>query len=226
MISEGDKIAIGVSGGKDSLTLLMALSSLQNYYPLSFEICAISVDLGLPNMDFSPIRKLCEDLNVPYYVEETQISEIVFERREEKNPCALCSNLRKGALNDLAREIGCNKVAYAHHKDDVIETMMLSLLYEGRFHSFAPVTELSESDITLIRPLIYVSEAEVKGFAKRYELPVMVNTCPVDGATKREEVHNIVSDLTRNIPDVKKRLFKSVTSSSIEGWYGDKIARY
>ena len=154
MIAEGDKIAVGISGGKDSLTLLYALSSLRRFYPHPFELVAVTVDLGFANLDLSEIKKLCEKLEVPYTVVKTQIGQIVFEQRQENNPCALCAKMRKGALNEAMKQLGCNKIAYAHHMDDVVETMMLSLLYEGRFHTFSPVTYLDDTGLTVIRPLI------------------------------------------------------------------------
>ena len=172
MIEEGDRIAIGISGGKDSLTLLYAMQGLQKFYPKRFELEAVTVDLGYPGFDLEPIRQLCQKLQVPYNVIPTQIGKIVFEERQESNPCALCAKLRKGAFNDRIKELGCNKVAYAHHKDDMVETMLLSLMYEGRFHSFLPKTYLDRMDLTVIRPLIYVSESEVIGFRNKYHLPV------------------------------------------------------
>ena len=167
MIEEGDKIAIGISGGKDSLTLLYALHGLKRFYPAHFELEAITVDLGFPDFNLSPVRALCEELNVHYTVVPTDIYEIIFNVRKESNPCALCAKMRKGALNQAIKETGCNKVAYAHHKDDVVETMLLSLIFEGRFHSFAPVTYLDRMDLTVIRPLMYMNEVDVIGFVNK-----------------------------------------------------------
>ena len=164
MINDGDKIAIGISGGKDSLTLLYALSHLRRFYPKNFDIEAITVSMGFKEMDFSPVEKLCRELDVNYTVVETEIADIIFSHRKETNPCSLCARMRKGAFNAKVKELGCNKEAYAHHYDDVIETMMMSLIYEGRFHCFSPVTYLDRSDITLIRPLIYVEEKDIIGF--------------------------------------------------------------
>ena len=180
MIAEGDKIAVGISGGKDSLTLLYALSSLRRFYPHPFELVAVTVDLGFANLDLSEIKKLCEKLEVPYTVVKTQIGQIVFEQRQENNPCALCAKMRKGALNEAMKQLGCNKIAYAHHMDDVVETMMLSLLYEGRFHTFSPVTYLDDTGLTVIRPLIYMKEADVIGFVRKFEVPVVMSPCPAD----------------------------------------------
>ena len=199
MIAEGDKIAVGISGGKDSLTLLYALSSLRRFYPHPFDLVAVTVDLGFANLDLTEIKKLCEKLEVPYTVVKTQIGQIVFEQRQENNPCALCAKMRKGALNEAMKQLGCNKIAYAHHMDDVVETMMLSLLYEGRFHTFSPVTYLDDTGLTVIRPLIYMKEADVIGFVRKYEVPVVKSPCPADGHTKREYVKQLLKQLNTAI---------------------------
>lgn len=218
MIEDGDKIAIGISGGKDSLTLLYALSHLQRFYPKKFDIEAITVSMGFEDMDFSPVEMLCKELGVNYTIVETEIAEILFTHRKESNPCSLCAKLRKGAFNAKAKELGCNKEAYAHHYDDVIETMMMSLIYEGRFNCFSPVTYLGKSDITLIRPLIYVKEAEIKGFRNAYKLPVVKNLCPVDGYTKRQYIKNLIKNMRSENPELKKQLFHAIQSSNIPGW--------
>ena len=173
MIQDGDRIAIGVSGGKDSLTLLYALAGLRKFYPHPFELHVISVDLGYQGFDLSPVRELCESLKVPYTIVPTQIGEIITAAGRESHPCSLCAKLRRGALNQAARELGCNKVAYAHHSDDIVETMMLSLMYEGRFYSFPPVTYLDGTELTVIRPLFVVWEADIIGFKKKYSLTVV-----------------------------------------------------
>ena len=218
MIQDGDKIAVGVSGGKDSLTLLHALKGLQRFYPKKFELCAITIDLGFQNQDLNKIIKMCEELDVPYEIVKTDIAQIVFEERKESNPCALCAKMRKGALNDAIKKNGCNKVAYAHHKDDVVETMLLSLIYEGRFHTFAPVTYLDRMDVTVIRPLIYMDEADVIGFVNKNNLPVAKSPCPADGHTKREYVHLLLQKLNHENPGVKARMFTAITDSGIRGW--------
>lgn len=218
MIDDNDKIAIGVSGGKDSLTLLYALSGLKRFYPKKFDIVAISVDLGFGIQDFSEINKLCNALNVELHIVTTQINQIVFIDRKESNPCSLCAKMRKGALNDKAKELGCNKIAYAHHKDDIIETMMLSLIYEGRFHAFAPVTYLDRTQLYVIRPMMFVSESEVIGFQHKMNLPVAKNPCPVDGHTKREYVKNLIASINSENPGVKERMFSAITNSKIKGW--------
>lgn len=218
MILEGDKIAIGISGGKDSLTMLYALSHLQRFYPKKFELEAVTVDLGFGNLNLDLVRALCEELNVPYTIEKTDIAEIIFERRKESNPCSLCAKMRKGALNQKIKEIGCNKIAYAHHKDDLIETMLLSMLFEGRLHTFSPVTYLDRTGLTVIRPLMYLSEGEVKGFVREYDLPVVKSSCPVDGYTKREYAKQLVSQLNKEHPGAKERIFHAILNGNLPGW--------
>ncbi|MDO4291983.1 MAG: ATP-binding protein [Eubacteriales bacterium] len=210
MICAGDKIAVGISGGKDSLTLLCALRALQRFYPQPFELLAVTVDLGFQNLDLEQISALCDRLEVPYTVVPTQISQIVFEKRQESNPCALCAKLRKGALNDAVRALGCNKVAYAHHKDDAVETMLLSLIYEGRFHTFSPVTCLDRTELTVIRPLIYMKEADVIGFVRKNQLPVVKSPCPADGHTRREYAKQLLRQLNRENPGVRDRMFTAL----------------
>ena len=218
MIEDGDKIAIGVSGGKDSLTLLYALTGIRRFYPKKFELEAISVDMGFKNMDFSKVAELCSHLDINYTIVKTDISDIVFNHRKESNPCSLCAKMRKGAFNTKAKELGCNKEAYAHHYDDVIETMMMSLIYEGRFHCFSPVTYLERADITLIRPLIYVEEQDIKGFRNAYQLPVVKNPCPVDGYTKREYIKQLIKSLQTESPGLRERLFHAIQSSGVNDW--------
>lgn len=210
MIQEGDRIAVGISGGKDSLTLLLALNALKRFYPQHFTIHAVTVDLGFGNLDLSRIEALCKELDIPYTIVPTQIFDIVFNQRQESNPCALCAKMRKGALNDAVRAAGCNKVAYAHHKDDVVETMLLSLIFEGRFHTFSPVTYLDRMELTVIRPLIYMKEADVIGFVNKYHVPVVKSPCPADGHTKREYVRQLLRQLNRENPGVRDRMFTAV----------------
>lgn len=223
MIESGDCICVGISGGKDSLTLVCALAKLSEFYPLPFTVKAITIDLGFNNVNFDKIKRFCEELNIEYRIIETQISQIVFDERKESNPCSLCANMRKGTLNQAAKEMGCNKIAYAHHKDDVIETMMLSLLYEGRFHTFCPVTHLEKSKVTLIRPLIYMNESDIIGFVNKYEIPVLKSPCPVDGYTKREYVHELIRDINKTNPGVKERMFTAICDSTLEGWNVDEF---
>lgn len=218
MIHTGDKIAIGISGGKDSLTLLYALHGLQRFYPEKFDLEAITVDLGNPDFDLSHIRHLCETMQIPYTVVKTEIAQIVFEERKEKNPCSLCAKMRKGALNDAVKKLGCNKIAYAHHKDDIVETMMMSLIYEGHFYSFPPITHLDRTNLTVIRPLMYVSEADVKGFCRKYQLPVVKSPCPADGYTKRQYVKDFLRKLNLENPGVKERMFSAIINGNISDW--------
>ena len=218
MIQEGDRIAVGISGGKDSLTLLYALNSLKYFYPKHFEIVAVTVDLGFQNLNLQKIQELCDSLGVEYKIIRTDIAQIVFQERKESNPCSLCAKMRKGALNTAIKEVGCNKVAYAHHKDDVVETMMLSLVYEGRFHTFSPVTYLDRMDLTVIRPLIYMNESDVIGFVNKYELPVVKSPCPADGNTKREYVKTLLRQINMETPGVKSRMFTAICDSGMKGW--------
>lgn len=218
MIEAGDKIAIGISGGKDSLTLLRALNSLKIFYPKQFELCAITVDLGFQNLNLNQIAKLCEDLKVEYKIVETEIAKIIFEDRQESNPCSLCAKMRKGALNTVAKEMGCNKIAYAHHKDDIVETMIMSLIFEGRIHTFAPVTYLDRMDLTVIRPLMYMDEADIIGFVNKYELPVVKSPCPADGYTKRQYVKDLLRQLNLENPGVKSRMFTAIQNGNVKGW--------
>ena len=210
MVQSGDQIAIGISGGKDSLTLLYGLHGLQRFYPQDFTLQAVTVDLGFGNLNLDKIYELCEELSIPYTVIKTDIANIIFKERKESNPCSLCAKMRKGALNEAMKAIGCNKVAYAHHKDDVVETMLLSLIYEGRFHTFAPVTYLDRMDLTVIRPLIYMNEADVIGFVNKNNVPVVKSPCPADGHTKREYVKNLLRNLNIENHGVKERMFTAI----------------
>lgn len=218
MIEEGDKIAVGISGGKDSLTLLYALKGLQRFYPKHFELVAVTVNLGFEGFDLTEVQRLCKELEVPYYVIDTEIAEIIFQVRKEDNPCSLCAKMRKGALNEAVKKLGCNKVAYAHHRDDIIETMLLSLLFEGRFYAFSPKTFLDRMQLTVIRPMMYVPEVDVIGFRNKYHLPVAKNPCPADGVTKREYAKNLVRQLNMENPGVKDRMFHAIVNGNIEGW--------
>ena len=218
MIETGDKIAVGISGGKDSLTLLYALHGLKRFYPRPFTIEAITVDLGHPGFHLDRIADLCRTLEVPYTVVHTDIARIIFDERKETNPCSLCAKMRKGALNEAIKKAGCNKVAYAHHKDDIIETMLMSLIYEGRFHSFSPKTYLDRMDLTVIRPMMYVNEADVIGFQRKYELPVEKSRCPVDGLTKRQYAKDLIHQLELDHPGAKQRMFTAIINGNIEGW--------
>lgn len=218
MIENGDRIAVGISGGKDSLTLLYALHGLMRFYPQRFTLCAVTVDLGFDNLHLEQIKQLCDELDIPYHIVRTEIAQIVFETRKESNPCSLCAKMRKGALNEAMLAAGCNKIAYAHHKDDVIETMMMSLLYEGRLHTFQPVTHLDRTGITVIRPLIYLNEADIIGFVRKNQVPVVKSPCPMDGHTRREYIKQLIRNLNLENPGVKERMFTAVQNSQLDGW--------
>ena len=218
MIANGDRIAVGISGGKDSLTLLYALHGLKRFYPMHFEICAVTVDLGFHNLRLDKIKKLCQDLKLEYKIVETDIAQVIFEQRREENPCSLCAKMRKGALNQAIKDAGCNKVAYAHHKDDVVETMLMSLIFEGRFHTFSPVTYLDRMQLTVIRPLMYMNEADVIGFVHKYDVPVVKSPCPADGHTKREYVKTLLRQLNLENPGGKERMFTAIRNGGMKGW--------
>ena len=218
MIKDGDKIAIGISGGKDSLALLYALAGLRRVYPQKFEILALTIDMGFENVDFSKIAELCKKLDVEYHVIPTQISKIIFEERKEASPCSLCAKMRRGAIHTSAKELGCNKVALGHHFDDTIETFMLNLFFEGRIGCFSPVTYLSRTDITLIRPMIYLPEKDVRYFANSVELPVVKSPCPADGNTQREEMKKLLSELDRKHKGLRYRIFGAIQRGEIDGF--------
>lgn len=210
MIKDGDKIAVGVSGGKDSVTLLKLLAEYKRFSPERFDLVAIAVDLNFSDnkTDFAPIKTLCDSLDVPFYVEKTDIGAVVFEVRKETNPCALCSKMRKGALNNLAKSLGCNKVALGHHRDDAIDTLMLSLLYEGRLSTFAPKSYLDKMDLTLIRPMILVKEMDIISYSK--SLPIVKSCCPANKMTKREYVKDLISKVGADIPNVRDMMFTAL----------------
>lgn len=209
MIQSGDKIAVGLSGGKDSLTLLKGLQQLQKFYPVPYELVAIYVDLGIENNADTTIpilEEYCNELDIPFYGIRTQIYPIIFKERKEKNPCSLCAKMRKGALNEKALSLGCNKIAYAHHKNDFIETSIMSLFFEGHYYCFPPVTHLDKTGLTLIRPMLFIEEWEVKGYAYKNHLPVITNPCPADGYTKRQEIKNYLQASQKQFPGLNKNL--------------------
>ena len=218
MIDAGDRIAVGVSGGKDSLTLLVLLAELKKFYPKPFTLEAFSVDLGLGGMDFSPVEALCGELEVPFHRIETQIGPVLFEYRKEQNPCSLCAKMRRGALSKAVTEAGIHKVALGHHRYDVVETFLMSLLYEGRIACFEPVTYLDRSGVTQIRPMLYIPELTITHFAQRMELPVVRNTCPADKHTKREETKALIASLRETYPELKDRLFGAVQRYPLHNW--------
>lgn len=215
MIADGDVIAVGVSGGKDSLTLLAILASLRRYLPQKFDVKALTLTMGYDNYDTSEIAAFCERIEVPYIVKETDIAKVVFDYRQEKNPCALCAKLRRGALNDLAKEEGCNKVALGHHFDDVLETFFLSLFYEARLSCFSAVTYLSRVDLTVIRPMLYIEEHMISSYAKRADLPVLHNPCPADKHTKREYMKQLIRGFEAENKDVRMRIFRAIKEGNL-----------
>lgn len=218
MIEEGDKIAVGLSGGKDSITLLMGLKALQRFYPKKFDLIAISVNPGFDFFDSSFLQKTCEKIGVPFIEEVSHIKEIVFDIRSEKNPCSLCANLRRGILNSVAIREGCNKIALGHNEDDVLETFLLNFLYAGNLSTFAPVSYMDRSKITLIRPMIYIPEKEVRKFIKRNEITVMPKVCPMDGVSKREDMRLQLETWERNIPTIRANMIGAIKRAKINGW--------
>jgi len=225
MISEGDRIAVGVSGGKDSLTLLVLLAGLREFYPKRFELEAVTVDMGLGGMDFSGVAALCGRLGVPYTLKKTQIGPVIFDYRKEPNPCSLCAKMRRGALNEILLARGVNKVALGHHYDDAVETFLMSLLFEGRLSCFEPVTYLDRTGITQIRPMLYLSEKTVAHFAEREGLPVVHNVCPADKHTKRQEIKELIYSLSAEYPGLKTRIFGAMQRLPLPGWGTDGPAR-
>lgn len=223
MIEAGDKIAVGVSGGKDSLVLLVLLAGLRKYFSKPFELEAITIDMGL-GMDYSHIQKLCEEWDVPYTVIHTEIAPIIFDYRKEKNPCSMCSKMRRGALNQAITDKGFNKLALGHHYDDAVETFLMSLIFEGRISCFQPVTNLDRTGVVQIRPMLYIHEKTVDNFAKRMELPVLENRCPVDKHTKREEIKDLIYDLSATYPDLRERIFGAMQRFPLPEW--EPMGRY
>lgn len=224
MLEENDKIGICLSGGKDSITLLHAFKSLQRFYPKKFEIIAISVNPGFEFFDTNFLQDICNNLEIPLFIEKSNAKEIVFDIRKEKNPCSLCANLRRGALNDTAKKLGCTKVALGHHKDDAIETFIMSLFYEGRVNCFSPKTYLDKQGITVIRPMVYIEEYMTKKATKKFNYPVIVNPCPANGSTKRQDVKELLTQLNSTMPGVKKNIFGALNNSEkLFIWDKDKI---
>lgn len=217
MISEGDRIGVGVSGGKDSLALLLFLAELRKYHSSSFHLEAVTIDMGM-GMDYSEIRQICESIDVPFTLVDTQIGPVVFDYRKEKNPCSMCAKMRRGALNQTLLERGLNKLALGHHYDDAVETFMMSLLFEGRISCFQPVTDLDRTGIIQIRPMLYVHEQSIDHFAVRHNLPVLKNRCPVDKQTKREEIKKLIYDLSAKYPELKERIFGAMQRLPLPEW--------
>lgn len=218
MICEGDNVTVGVSGGKDSLTLLCAMKALSGFYPEKFQVSAVSIDMGFENMSFEEIKKLCCRLDVHYEIVKTDIREIIFDIRKEKNPCSLCAKMRRGALNDAAKKMGSDVVALGHHFDDVVETFVMNQLFEGRAGCFSPVTYLDRMGVRVIRPMIYMPENYVRIFAKKNGLPVVKSRCEADGNTMREYTKNLIFTLDKEYPGLKQRLFTALCGSGLDGW--------
>ena len=217
MIEENDKIAICLSGGKDSITMLHAFKSLQRFYPKKFDIIAVSIDPGFEFFNTKFLQKICNELEIPLFIEKSNAKEIVFDIRKEKNPCSLCANLRRGIINSVAIREGCNKIALGHNQDDVLETFLLNLLYTGNIGTFSPVSYMDRSKITLIRPLIYTPEKDTRRFIKKNNLEVMSVVCPMDGTSKREDMKQLIFTLTKSIPMIRANLFGAI-QRNIEGW--------
>ena len=221
MIDEGDKIAVCLSGGKDSITMLHAFKALQRFYPKNFEIIAVSVNPGFEFFNTEFLQKICDDLEIPLFIEKSNAKEIVFDIRKEKNPCSLCANLRRGVINSIAIREGCNKIALGHNQDDVLETFLINLLYTGNIGTFSPMSYMDRSKITLIRPLIYTPEKEARRFVKKNNLEVMKKVCPMDGTSKREDMKQLIFTLTKNIPMIRANLFGAI-QRNLDDWKIEK----
>lgn len=222
MIEDGDKIAVAVSGGKDSICLLMALNALRRFYDKKFSIISITINPGFEGFDSSCLKNLCDSMNIEFIEEVSHIKEIVFDIRNEKNPCSLCANLRRGILNSVAIREGCNKLALGHNQDDVLETFLLNLFYNGNVSTFAPISYMDRSDITLIRPLVYAPEKDIKRFIKRQNITVMNKCCSMDGASKREDIKTLIKNMSMDIPTLRSNLFGAIKRTGIKGWGTDK----
>lgn len=225
MIEAGEHIAVGVSGGKDSMLTLAALARLREFYPKPFTLTAITLEMGFPGMDFTPIAQYCEQLNVPYVRIEAPVYEVVFQERQEKNPCSLCAKFRRGALNTAMVERGIRKIALGHHYDDAVETLLMNLLFEGRIGCFQPVTYLDRMDVMQIRPLLYVEEKEVANAVSRLQLPTVENTCPADGGTRREEIKQLLQTLEKDYPGLRTKIFGAIRRYPLYGWDTETLQR-
>ena len=225
MIEDGETIAVGVSGGKDSLVALTALARLRRFYPKPFQLEAITLEMGMPGMDFMPVEEYCRRLEVPYRRIQVPVYQIVFEERKEKNPCSLCAKMRRGSLNTALKERGISKIALGHHYDDAIETLLMNLLFEGRIGCFQPVTWLDRMEITQIRPLLYCREEEIRRAARRLELPVVPSSCPADGSSRRQEIKELLEQLSGRYPDLKQKLFGAIQRYPLYGWDREHLER-
>lgn len=220
MIDDGDKVAIGVSGGKDSVAMLVGLAQLRRFYPKKFELIAVTLDpcFNDTHGDYSEISRLCEELCIPYIIKRTELAKIIFQTREEKNPCSLCARMRRGALHDIAKESGCNKIALGHHMDDAAETFMMNLLNLGQIGCFSPVSYLSRKDLYMIRPMIFASEKDVKRAINKNNLPVVKSLCPVDKKTQREDVKILLNNLEKDYPALRKKIVGALQRGEIDRW--------
>jgi tRNA(Ile)-lysidine synthetase-like protein len=218
MIDEGDKIVVGLSGGKDSITLLRGLKNMQIFYPKKFDIIAVTIDPGFEGFNTEYLSDMCKELEIPYFIEESHTKEIVFDIRNEKNPCSLCANLRRGIINSIALREGANKIALGHNKEDVLETFLLNLFYGGKIHTFSPVSYMDRSKITLIRPLVYTEEKEIKRYIKKEGLEPMAKCCPMDGVSKREDMKQLINDFSKDLKNIKSNLMGAIERSGIDGW--------
>lgn len=218
MIEDGDKIAVALSGGKDSISMLMGFKNLQRFYPKKFDIIAVTINPGFEGFDVDLLKNLCNDLDVPFIVEDGHMQEIVFDIRNEKNPCSLCANIRRGMLNSIAIREGCNKIAVGHNEDDVLETFLMNLFYAGSINTFAPVSYMDRSKITLIRPLIYAPEKYIRSFIKRNNIQVMPKACPMDGFSKREDMKNFIFNMQKEIPNVRANIYGAIKRANVNGF--------
>lgn len=218
MIPQGGRVAVGLSGGKDSLTLLWALSQLKEYHPSRFELCAITLDMGFPDSDFSPLSDFCNKIGVPFHLIKTDIAPVIFDIRKEENPCSLCAKMRRGSLVEAALSLGFDRIALGHHYDDAVETFFLSLFYEGRINCFMPVTFLDRTGVTQIRPMLYVEEQRIISAVKRHSLPVCKNPCPANKHTKREYIKKLTHSLSQENNGLKKRIFGAIERYPLKGW--------
>ena len=218
MIEDGDKIAVALSGGKDSITMLMGFKNLQRFYPKKFDLIAVSINPGFEGFDVNLLQKICDDIDVPLIVENGHMQEIVFDIRNEKNPCSLCANIRRGMLNSIAIREGCNKIAVGHNEDDVLETFLMNLFYAGSINTFVPISYMDRSKITLIRPLIYAPEKYIRSFVKRNNITVMPKACPMDGYSKREDMKQFLFNMQKDIPNVRANLYGAIKRANINGF--------
>lgn len=218
MIEEGNKIAVALSGGKDSVTMLMGLKNLQRFYPKKFDIIAVTINPGFEGFDTDLLKNICKNIDVPLVIEDGHMKEIVFDIRQEKNPCSLCANIRRGMLNSIALREGCNKIAVGHNEDDVLETFIMNLFYAGSINTFAPISYMDRSKMTLIRPLIYAPEKYIRNFVKRNNIIIMPKACPMDGVSKREDIKNLLKNLQKDIPNIRANLYGAIKRGKVNGF--------